>query len=206
MEPFVSHSGTVMPINRVNVDTDQIIPKQFLKRVERTGFGQFLFNDWRFLEDGSPNPDFILNKPGYEDASVLVGGRNFGCGSSREHAPWALQDYGFHCVIAPSFADIFINNCYQNGLLPVVLPEDVVNQILEKAENNPGFKLTVDLESRRVWDADEEIVAEFQIGDFRRHLLLNGLDDISLTLEHSDEIDAFESGRGKHGGVLTARA
>ena len=206
MEPFVSHSGTVMPINRVNVDTDQIIPKQFLKRVERTGFGQFLFNDWRFLEDGSPNPDFILNKPGYEDASVLVGGRNFGCGSSREHAPWALQDYGFHCVIAPSFADIFINNCYQNGLLPVVLPEDIVNQILEKAENNPGFKLTVDLESRRVWDADEEIVAEFQIGDFRRHLLLNGLDDISLTLEHSDEIDAFESRRGKHGGVLTARA
>ena len=114
MEPFVSHSGTVMPINRVNVDTDQIIPKQFLKRVERTGFGQFLFNDWRFLEDGSPNPDFILNKPGYEDASVLVGGRNFGCGSSREHAPWALQDYGFQCIIAPSFADIFINNCYQN--------------------------------------------------------------------------------------------
>ena len=206
MEPFVSHSGTVMPINRVNVDTDQIIPKQFLKRVERTGFGQFLFNDWRFLEDGSPNPDFILNKPGYEDASVLVGGRNFGCGSSREHAPWALQDYGFHCVIAPSFADIFISNCYQNGLLPVVLPEDVVKQILEKAENNPGFKLTIDLESRRVWDADEEIVAEFQIGDFRRHLLLNGLDDISLTLEHGDEIDAFESRRGKHGGVLTAIA
>ena len=206
MEPFVSHSGTVMPINRVNVDTDQIIPKQFLKRIERTGFGQFLFNDWRYIEDGSLNPDFILNKPGYEDASVLVGGRNFGCGSSREHAPWALQDYGFHCIIAPSFADIFYNNCFQNGVLPVVLPEDIVNRILEKAESNPGFKLTVDLERRRVWDEDEEIVAEFDIEEFRRHLLLNGLDDIGLTLEHSDEIDAFESTRGTHGGVLTARS
>ncbi|MCH8061940.1 MAG: 3-isopropylmalate dehydratase small subunit [Chloroflexi bacterium] len=205
MEPFISHSGTVMPINRVNVDTDQIIPKQFLKRIERTGFGQFLFNDWRYLEDGSPNPDFILNKPGYEDASVLVGGRNFGCGSSREHAPWALQDYGFRCIIAPGFADIFFNNCFQNGVLPVVLPEDIVNQILERAESNPGFRLTVDLESKRVWDADEEIVAEFEIEDFRRHLLLNGLDDISLTLEHNDEIDAFEARRGIHGGVLTAK-
>ena len=163
----------------------------------------FLFNDWRYLEDGSPNPDFILNKPGYEDASVLVGGRNFGCGSSREHAPWAIQDYGFHCVIAPSFADIFINNCYQNGVLPVVLLEDVVNRILERAENNPGFKLTVDLKSKRVWDGDEEIVAEFDIEDFRRYLLLNGLDDIGLTLEHDDEIEAFESKRGTHGGVLT---
>ena len=203
MEPFVSHKGTVMPINRVNVDTDQIIPKQFLKRIERTGFGQFLFNDWRYLEDGSPNPDFILNKPGYEDASVLVGGRNFGCGSSREHAPWAIQDYGFHCVISSSFADIFFNNCFQNGVLPVVLPEDIVNQILEKAENDPGFKLTVDLESKRVWDEDEEIVAEFDIEDFRRYLLLNGLDDIGLTLEHDDEIGAFEAKRGKDGGVLT---
>ena len=206
MEPFISHSGTVMPINRVNVDTDQIIPKQFLKRIERTGFGQFLFNDWRHLEDGSPNPDFILNKPGYEDASVLVGGRNFGCGSSREHAPWALQDYGFRCIIAPGFADIFFNNCFQNGVLPVVLPEDIVNQILERAESNPGFRLTIDLESKRVWDEDEEIVAEFEIEDFRRHLLLNGLDDISLTLEHNDEIDAFEARRGIHGGVLTARS
>ena len=203
MEPFVSHKGTVMPINRVNVDTDQIIPKQFLKRIERSGFGQFLFNDWRYLEDGSPNPDFILNKPGYEGASVLVGGRNFGCGSSREHAPWAIQDYGFHCVISSSFADIFFNNCFQNGVLPVVLPEDIVNQILEKAENDPGFKLTVDLESKRVWDEDEEIVAEFDIEDFRRYLLLNGLDDIGLTLEHDDEIGAFEAKRGKDGGVLT---
>ncbi len=205
MEPFVSHSGTVMPINRVNVDTDQIIPKQFLKRIERTGFGQFLFNDWRYLEDGSPNPDFILNKPGYEDASVLVGGRNFGCGSSREHAPWALQDYGFRCIIAPGFADIFYNNCFQNGVLPVVLPEDVVDQILEKAESNPGFKLTVDLKGKRVWDEDEEIVAEFDIEEFRRYLLLNGLDDIGLTLEHGGDIDAFESRRGQHGGVLAAR-
>ena len=122
MEPFVKHDGVVLPVNRVNVDTDQVIPKQFLKRIERTGFGQFLFNDWRYLEDGSPNPDFILNKAGYENASILVGGRNFGCGSSREHAPWALLDYGFRCVIAPSFADIFFNNCFQNGVLPVQGP------------------------------------------------------------------------------------
>ena len=140
MDPFVKHEGVVAPINRVNVDTDQIIPKQFLKRVERTGFGQFLFNDWRFNEDGSNKPDFILNKPGYESASVLVAGRNFGSGSSREHAPWALQDYGFRCIIAPSFADIFFNNCFQNGLLPVVLPEDVVERILEKAEASPDIR------------------------------------------------------------------
>ena len=132
MDAFVKHEGVVAPLNRVNVDTDQIIPKQFLKRIERTGFGQFAFNDWRFNEDGSENPDFILNKPGYEDSSILVAGRNFGSGSSREHAPWALQDYGFRCIIAPSFADIFFNNCFQNGLLPVVLPEDVVERILEK--------------------------------------------------------------------------
>ena len=143
MDAFVKHEGVVAPLNRVNVDTDQIIPKQFLKRIERTGFGQFLFNDWRFNEDGSDNSDFILNKPGYEGSSILVAGRNFGSGSSREHAPWALQDYGFRCVIAPSFADIFFNNCFQNGLLPVVLPEDVVERILEKAENTPGYTLQV---------------------------------------------------------------
>ena len=203
MDPFVKHEGVVAPINRVNVDTDQIIPKQFLKRVERTGFGQFLFNDWRFNEDGSNKPDFILNKPGYESASVLVAGRNFGSGSSREHAPWALQDYGFRCVIAPSFADIFFNNCFQNGLLPVVLPEDVVEQILEKAEASPGYTLNVDLDGQRVWDNDEEISATFEIEAFRRYLLLNGLDDIGLTLEQDDAIASFEAGRSPHGGTLT---
>lgn len=203
MEPFIKHNGAVLPLNRVNVDTDQIIPKQFLKRIERTGFGQFLFNDWRFLEDGSPNPDFILNKPGYENASILVGGRNFGCGSSREHAPWALLDYGFKCVIAPSFADIFFNNCFQNGVLPVVLPEETVNQILEKAEANPGYQLHIDLDGQRVWDEDEEIVSGFEIESFRRYLLLNGLDDIGLTLERDDEIASFEANRSTHGGVLT---
>ena len=203
MDPFVKHEGVVAPINRVNVDTDQIIPKQFLKRIERTGFGQFLFNDWRFNEDGSNKPDFILNKPGYESASVLVAGRNFGSGSSREHAPWALQDYGFRCVIAPSFADIFFNNCFQNGLLPVVLPEDVVERILEKAEASPGYTLNVDLDGQRVWDNDEEISATFEIEAFRRYLLLNGLDDIGLTLEQDDAIASFEAGRGPHGGTLT---
>lgn len=203
MEPFVMHTGVVAPINRVNVDTDQIIPKQFLKRIERTGFGQFLFNDWRFNEDGSANTEFVLNKPGYEGASVLVAGRNFGSGSSREHAPWALQDYGFQCIIAPSFADIFYNNCFQNGVLPVVLPSDVVERILEKAEATPGYTLTVDLEAQRVWDADEEISAGFEIESFRRYLLLNGLDDIGLTLEQDEAITAFESARSPYGGTLT---
>ena len=203
MDAFVRHEGVVAPLNRVNVDTDQIIPKQFLKRIERTGFGQFLFNDWRFKEDGSDNSDFILNKPGYEDSSILVAGRNFGSGSSREHAPWALQDYGFRCVIAPSFADIFFNNCFQNGLLPVVLPEDVVERILEKAESVPGYTLNVDLDGQRVWDSDEEISASFEIEAFRRYLLLNGLDDIGLTLEQEDSIASFEENRSPHGGTLT---
>ena len=203
MEAFVKHEGVVAPLNRVNVDTDQIIPKQFLKRIERTGFGQFLFNDWRFNEDGSDNSEFVLNQPGYEDSSILVAGRNFGSGSSREHAPWALQDYGFRCVIAPSFADIFFNNCFQNGLLPVVLPEDVVERILEKAEGTPGYTLNIDLDGQRVWDNDEEISASFEIEAFRRYLLLNGLDDIGLTLEQEDAISAFESNRSAHGGTLT---
>ncbi len=202
MEPFVKLTGVVAPLNRVNVDTDQIIPKQFLKRIERTGFGQFLFNDWRYKDDGSPNPEFVLNRPGYQNAQVIVSGRNFGSGSSREHAPWALLDYGIRCVIAPSFADIFYNNCFQNGVLPVVLPEDAVNRIIARAEASPGFTLTVDLEAQRVWDEDEEIVAEFSIEPFRRHCMLNGLDDIGLTLEVEDEIAAFESKRSGHGGVL----
>jgi 3-isopropylmalate/(R)-2-methylmalate dehydratase small subunit len=203
MEPFVRVHGGVVPMNRVNVDTDQIIPKQFLKRVERDGFGQFLFNDWRYNADGSDNPEFILNKPGYEGADILVAGRNFGCGSSREHAPWALGDYGFRCVIAPSFADIFNGNCFQNGILPVILSEETVQQIIEKAEKDPGYKLHVDLEAQRVWDDSEEVVATFDLEPFRRYSLLNGLDDIGLTMEREDDISKFESQRGIHGGVVT---
>ena len=203
MDPFVRIHGGVVPMNSVNIDTDQIIPKQFLKRVERTGFGQFLFNDWRFNADGSDNPDFILNKPGYEGAEILVAGRNFGSGSSREHAPWALGDYGFRCVISTSFADIFNGNCFQNGILPVVLPEETVQQIIENAEKDPGYKLHVDLEAQRVWDDSEEVVATFDIQSFRRYSLLNGLDDIALTMEREDDISSFESKRGAHGGVVT---
>ncbi len=203
MEPFDKMTGAVLPMNRVNVDTDQIIPKQFLKRVERTGFGEFLFFNWRYDDDGSVNQDFILNKPGYEDVEIIVAGRNFGSGSSREHAPWALGQYGFRVVIAPSFADIFHSNCFQNGLLPIVLPEETVQRILENAENEPGYRLNVDLEAERVWDDNEEVVAEFSIEPFRRHCLLNGLDDIGLTLENNDEITEFESRRSSNGGVLT---
>ena len=202
MEPFVRLSGIVAAIDRVNVDTDQIIPKQFLKRIERTGFGQFLFHSWRFNEDGSPNPDFELNRPGYEGASILVAGRNFGTGSSREHAPWALLDYGFRCVIASSFADIFYNNCFQNGILPIILPESVVRRIIDSAAANPGYRLSVDLEEMRVWDEDEEVVESFSVEAFRRHSLLNGLDDIGLTLQQEKNIEAFESRRNRHGGVL----
>jgi 3-isopropylmalate/(R)-2-methylmalate dehydratase small subunit len=191
MEPFVRHTGVVVPLDRVNVDTDQIIPKQFLKRIERTGYGQFLFWDWRLNEDGTPKPDFELNRPGYEKASILVAGRNFGCGSSREHAPWALMDYGFRAVIAPSFADIFYNNCLQNGLLPIVLSEEAVRTIMERAKARPGYQLTVDLEAQTVTD-DQGLRETFQIDEFRRYCLLNGLDDIGLTLQHEDAISAYE--------------
>ncbi len=203
MEPFVSLNAKLAPLNRVNVDTDQIIPKQFLKRVERTGFGQFLFNDWRLNSDGSENPEFILNQPGYSEAEILVSGRNFGSGSSREHAPWALQDYGFKCIIAPSFGDIFFSNCFQNGVLPVVLPEDVVAEIIQNSEKDPEYRINIDLESQRVWDENEEVVAEFTIEPFRRHCMLNGLDDIGLTLEDESNISDFESGRSSQGGVLS---
>ena len=169
MDPFTVMQGSVAPLNRVNVDTDQIIPKQFLKRIERTGFGEFLFNDWRFREDGSENEDFILNKDGYKDANILVSGRNFGSGSSREHAPWALQDFGFKCIIAPSFADIFFNNCFQNGILPIVLPESTVNQIIKQSEADNDFVLNVDLASQKVWSENEEDDEEFEIEPFRRH-------------------------------------
>ena len=203
MKPFVSLNAKLAPLNRVNVDTDQIIPKQFLKRVERTGFGQFLFNDWRLNPDGSANKDFILNQEGYRAAEILVSGRNFGSGSSREHAPWALQDYGFKCIIAPSFGDIFFSNCFQNGVLPVVLPEDTVAKIIENSQNDPEYRINIDLESQRVWDENEEVVAEFSIEPFRRHCLLNGLDDIGLTLEDETDISIFESRRSKEGGVLS---
>lgn len=204
MEPFSKLHGIVSPLDRVNVDTDQIIPKQFLKRIDRTGYGQFLFFDWRLRPDGSPNPDFELNRPGYETASILVSGENFGSGSSREHAPWALLDYGFRCVIAPSFADIFYNNCFQNGLLPVRLPAETVTKIIRKAQQQPGYQLHVDLDAMRVWDDEEEIVETFEIDAFRRRSMLDGLDDIGLTLQNEDKIADFERRRSFHGGVLTS--
>jgi 3-isopropylmalate/(R)-2-methylmalate dehydratase small subunit len=191
MEPFRQHTGIVVPLDRVNVDTDQIIPKQFLKRIERTGFGQFLFNDWRFTTDGKPNPEFILNAPRYKGASILLAAKNFGCGSSREHAPWALADYGFRVVIAPSFADIFSNNCVKNGLLTVVLTESEVNKLMKRAKETEGYQLTIDLELRQVYD-DKGFSAAFEIDEFRRRCLLDGLDDIGLTLRHEEQITAYE--------------
>ncbi|MCG0238586.1 MAG: 3-isopropylmalate dehydratase small subunit [Firmicutes bacterium] len=191
---FVRHTGLVVPLDRVNVDTDQIMPKQFLKRIERTGFGQFLFWDWRYLPDGSPNPEFELNQPRYQGASILVTGKNFGCGSSREHAPWGLADYGFRVIIAPSFADIFYNNCFKNFLLPVTLSEVEVQRLLDRAREIEGYRLTVDLEAQTVTDA-YGFHATFAIDPFRRYCLLNGLDDIGLTLQHEEKIAAYEARR-----------
>ena len=193
MQPFVKISGGVAPLDRANVDTDQIIPAVFLKSIERTGFENALFSSWRYNQDGTPDPEFVLNDPKYKDAGLLVAGPNFGCGSSREHAPWALNDYGIRCVIAPSFADIFYSNCFQNGLLPLKLPEAEVQQIMDKAKENPGMRLNVDLQAQRVWDDDEEISLSFEIDPFRRECLLNGLDDIGLTLQQEDSIAAFEA-------------
>ncbi len=175
----------------MDVDTDQIIPKQFLKRIERTGYGAFLFFDWRYRPDGSPDPDFVLNREGYQGAPILVAGRNFGCGSSREHAAWALADFGIRAVIAPSFADIFRSNCFQNGLLPVALPEETVRALMERVSSNPGLELTVDLEDCRVRD-DSGFEVTFEIDPFRRECLLEGLDDIGLALRHLSEIESFE--------------
>ncbi|MEX2238237.1 MAG: 3-isopropylmalate dehydratase small subunit [Dehalococcoidia bacterium] len=194
MEPFKKLTGVVAPLNRVNVDTDQIIPKQFLKRIERTGFDDALFFDWRFRPDGSPNPEFVLNQPGYEGSTILLAGRNFGSGSSREHAPWALHDYGFRAIIAPSFADIFRNNCFQNGMLPIELPDEQFEELMRRAEQYPGYTLTLDLEKQEIHD-DELFVTSFEIDDFRRYCLLNGLDDIGMTLQHEKRIAAFESAR-----------
>jgi 3-isopropylmalate/(R)-2-methylmalate dehydratase small subunit len=194
MKPFRVHTGLAAPLPRPNVDTDQLIPKQFLKRIERTGFGAFLCYDWRYRPDGTPDPDFVLNAPRYQGASVLIAGKNFGCGSSREHAPWALEDYGFRALIAPSFADIFANNCTKNGMLPVVLPEAEVNELLHRAADFDGYQLTVDLENREVRDA-QGFCAAFQIDEFKRYCLLNGLDDIGLTLRHENLLVEYEARR-----------
>ena len=193
MEAFSKHKGLVATLDRVNVDTDQIIPAQFLKRIERSGFGQFLFYDWRF-KDGAPNPGFELNQSRFNGASILVTGANFGCGSSREHAPWALADYGFRAIIAPSFADIFYNNCFKNGMLLIRLGEEQVEEIFRRANAEPGYELTVDLERQWITD-DSGLRFSFEIDPFRRECLLKGLDDIGLTLQHEDKIREYESRR-----------
>ena len=201
MEPFTNLTGIVAALDRPNVDTDQICPAQFLKRIERTGYGQYLFFSWRLLPDGSPNPDFELNAPSYQGASVLVAGRNFGCGSSREHAVWALHQYGFRAIITPSFAEIFHKNCFENGVCPVLLAEEEVAAIMAKAQTLSGYRLTVDLERCEV--SDEKglrlpfvIHTDPETHEFRRHCLLNGLDEIGLTLHHEDKILAYERRRG----------
>jgi 3-isopropylmalate/(R)-2-methylmalate dehydratase small subunit len=195
MQPFTTHTGLVASMDRANVDTDQIIPKQFLKRIERTGFGQYLFFDWRFRDDGSENTEFELNRPEYRGASVLLARRNFGCGSSREHAPWALSDYGFRVLIAPSFADIFYNNCFKNGMLPIRLDDAAVDDLFVRVAKHRGYRLTADLQACRLRD-EHGLDRPLEIEPFRRHCLLHGLDDIALTLEHADEIAAFERSRG----------
>ena len=194
MISFSRHKGLVATLDRVNVDTDQIIPKQFLKRIERTGFGQYLFFDWRFLDDGSTNPDFELNQPRFKGATILLGRTNFGCGSSREHAPWALLDYGFRVIIAPSFADIFYNNCFKNGMLPITLPEAQVEELFQRVRLDKSYELNADLE--RQWISDESgLRLSFDIDPFRRECLLKGLDDIGMTLQHTDKIADYESRR-----------
>lgn len=194
MKPFRSHTGILAPLNQPNVDTDQIIPKQFLKRIERTGFGQFLFYDWRYTADSQPNESFILNDPRFRNATILAAGRNFGCGSSREHAPWALLDYGFRAIIAPTFADIFATNCTKNGILPVVLAESEVTELIRRAGETPDYQVIVDLEQQAVYD-QLGFSARFAIDDFRRHCLLEGLDDIGLTVQHEAAIQVYEANR-----------
>jgi 3-isopropylmalate/(R)-2-methylmalate dehydratase small subunit len=204
MEPFRVHTGIVAPLDRANVDTDAIIPKQFLKSIRRTGFGANLFDAWRFTDHGEPgmdpsrrkpNPDFVLNDPRYRGASILLARRNFGCGSSREHAPWALSDYGFRALIAPSFADIFFNNCFKNGLLPIVLPDAGVDRLFADVAAFPGYRLTIDLERQTVATPDGSVGFDFSIDPFRKRCLQNGWDDIALTLAHADEIGEFEARR-----------
>lgn len=191
MKPFRQHTGLVAPLDRANVDTDQIIPKQFLKRIERTGFGQFVFYDWRYLPNGEPDPSFVLNEPRYQGASILITDKNFGCGSSREHAPWALGEYGFRVIIAPSFADIFANNCFKNGMLPITLTAEQVREVMKRAHQHEGYTLTVDLERQTISDSSGLSIL-FVVGEFQRYCLLEGLDDIGLTLRHEDAIREYE--------------
>ena len=204
MQKFTKMQGLVAPLDRANVDTDAIIPKQFLKSIRRSGFGVNLFDAWRYLDVGAPgmdpagrkpNPDFVLNKLRYKGANILLARKNFGCGSSREHAPWALGDFGFRALIAPSYADIFCNNCFKNGLLPIVLPESQVDRLFHDAAAFPGFRLVIDLGAQTVAYPDGSQVFAFEVDSFRRHCLLNGLDDIGLTLQHVEEVKAFEAKR-----------
>ncbi|HMH19461.1 MAG TPA: 3-isopropylmalate dehydratase small subunit [Burkholderiales bacterium] len=204
MEPFTVLNGLVAPLDRANVDTDQIIPKQFLKSIKRTGFGENLFDAWRYLDEGQPdkpnagralNSDFVLNQPRYKGAGILLARRNFGCGSSREHAPWALGEYGFRAIVAPSYADIFFNNCCKNGLLPVTLTESEVDGLFHEVAAFPGFRLVIDLEKQTVATPDGSKLMRFDIDSFRKYCLINGLDDIGLTLRHADKIRSFEDRR-----------
>jgi len=203
MDKFILHKGLVAPMDRENVDTDAIIPKQFLKSIKRSGFGPNLFDEWRYLDHGEPgqdpasrkpNPDFVLNQPRYQGASVLIARSNFGCGSSREHAPWALQQYGFRAILAPSFADIFFNNCFKNGLLPIVVPESAISQLFDEVKAFPGYQLVVDLPRQVVVKPDGAEIA-FDIEPFRKECLIGGLDEIGLTLQHTDKIRAYEAQR-----------
>ena len=204
MQKFTVHQGLVAPMDRDNVDTDAIIPKQFLKSIRKTGFGPNLFDEWRYLDQPGqpgipesarqPNPDFVLNQPRYQGASILLARKNFGCGSSREHAPWAIEQYGFRALIAPSFADIFFNNCFKNGLLPIVLPETIVSQLFDAVHGFPGYQLTIDLERQVIVQPQGEEIP-FDVQPFRKYCLLNGLDDIGLTLRHKEKIQAFEAHR-----------
>jgi len=205
MQAFKQHTGIVAPMDRPNVDTDAIIPKQFLKSIKRSGFGPNAFDDWRYLDEGGPdidndgrrvNPDFVLNKTPFDKATILVARENFGCGSSREHAVWALDDFGFRAVLAPSFADIFFNNSFKNGLLPIVLDAKVIDSIFKAVEQNPGFELAIDLESQTI-DMDGQAPIAFEVDEFRKHCLLNGLDDIDLTLQYADDIKAYEQKRSQ---------
>lgn len=203
MDKFIRENGLVVPLDRANVDTDQIIPKQFLKSIKRSGFGPNLFDEWRYLDEGEPgqdnskrplNKDFVLNQPRYQGASILLARRNFGCGSSREHAPWALLDFGFRAVIAPSFADIFFNNCFKNGVLPIVVSEEVADALFNAVQANEGYRLTVDLAEQKIIRPDGEAI-DFEVDPFRKHCLLNGLDDIGLTLQDADAIRKYEQAR-----------
>jgi 3-isopropylmalate/(R)-2-methylmalate dehydratase small subunit len=194
LEPFTTHTGLVAPLNRTNVNTDEITPARFLKTIKRTGFAEALFANWRFLSDGKPNPEFVLNFPRYQGASILLTGDNFGCGSSREHAPWSLREYGFRCIIAPSFADIFYNNCFNNGILPVTLDETTVEELFKDVESAEGYQLTVDLAAQTVTTPSGRVL-RFDIDQFRKQALLKGLDNIGWTLSHGDEIAVYEARR-----------